>query len=138
MPSLPQPDFRMILIAERDLQVRKLQEFFLGQAGFDVEFADDGEVALERARLNPPALLITEILIPKLDGLALCRRLREDVRTRDVPVLVFSILAAEARAFEAGAAFLRKPLIDSIFVAAVQELAAQQATPSKEPQWATK
>jgi DNA-binding response OmpR family regulator len=129
---------RMILIAERDLNVRKLQEFFLAQAGFAVEFVDDGATALERARVAPPSLLITEILIPKLDGLALVRRLREDVRTCGVPVLVFTILAAEARALEAGAAFLRKPLVDSTFVAAVQELAAQQDTPSKEPQWATK
>jgi CheY-like chemotaxis protein len=134
----PHPGNRQILIAERDLQVRKLQEFFLGQAGFEVEFADDGEAALERARVALPALLVTEILIPKLDGLALCRRLRDDERTRDIPVLIFTILAAEARAQEAGAAFLRKPLIDPIFVAAVQELVAQQTTPSKESQWATK
>jgi CheY-like chemotaxis protein len=127
-----------ILIAERDLQVRKLQEFFLGRAGFSIEFVDDGESALERALSAPPVLLVTEILLPKLDGLALCRRLREDVRTHDVPVLVFTILAAQARALEAGAAFLRKPLVDSIFVAAVQQLTAQQTTHSEERQWATK
>jgi CheY-like chemotaxis protein len=118
-----------ILIAERDQQVRKLQQHFLTQAGFVVEFADDGESALELARLNLPALVVTEILIPKLDGLALCRCLREDPLTRDVPVLVFSILAAQVRASEAGASsFLRKPLIDSIFVAAVQDLIAARPT----------
>ena len=135
----PHPGTRVILIAERDQQVRKLQHHFLGQAGFVVEFADDGEAALERARLAPPALVVTEILIPKLDGLALCRRLRDDPLTRGVPVLVFSILAAEVRAREAGAsAFLRKPLVDSVFVAAVQELAAAQPTRSQEEQWATR
>lgn len=134
----PQPDRQMILIAERDLQVRKLQEHFLVRSGFEVEFADDGESALERAWVAPPAVVVTEILLPKLDGLALCRRLRQDARTQAVPVLVFSILAAEARALEAGAAFLRKPLVDSTFVAAVQELAAQQTTTAKERQWATK
>src|SRR5687768_13827788 len=123
------PGSRVILIAERDHQVRKLQQFFLEQAGFDVEFADDGETALGRARVSPPALVVTEILIPKLDGLSLCRRLREDSLTRDIPVLVFSILAAEVRAREAGAAmFLRKPLVDSIFVAAIQELVAAPTT----------
>jgi CheY-like chemotaxis protein len=118
-----------ILIAERDQQVRKLQQHFLTEAGFVVEFADDGRSALELARLNLPALVVTEILIPKLDGLALCRCLREDPLTRDVPVLVFSILAAQVRASEAGASsFLRKPLIDSIFVAAVQDLIAARPT----------
>lgn len=133
------PDTRVILIAERDQQVRRLQEHFLTRAGFAVEFADDGAAALERARLGPPALIITEILLPRLDGLALCRRLREDPLTREIPVLVFSILAADTRASEAGAsAFLRKPLVDSTFLAAIRPLVAAPSTEAeKEPQWAT-
>lgn len=130
------PDTCMLLIAERDQNVRELQQHFLGEAGFAVEFVDDGQSALERAQVTRPALIVTEILLPKLDGLALCRRLREDPRTRDIPVIVFSILAASARASEAGAtAFLRKPLVESIFVAAVQELIAAQPTGLKEEQW---
>jgi two-component system response regulator MprA len=125
----------VVLIAERDQTVRELQQFFLDRAGFSVEFADDGEAALERARLSPPALVVTEILIPKVDGLALCRRLREDPATRGVPVIVFSILSAAARAAEAGAsAFLRKPLVESVFVAAVRDLAAPQPTADMEEQ----
>jgi CheY-like chemotaxis protein len=123
------PDTGLVLIAERDLQVRRLQQHFLTDSGYAVAFADDGESALERARAELPALVVTEILIPKLDGLALCRRLREDPLTRDVPVLVFSILSAQVRASEAGAdAFLRKPLVDSTFLAAVQELIAAANT----------
>ncbi|HEX5872679.1 MAG TPA: response regulator [Longimicrobium sp.] len=123
----------MILIAERDQTVRELQRFFLEKAGFAVDFADDGEAALERARTAPPALLVTEILIPKLDGLALCRRLREEPATAGVPVIVFSILSAAARAAEAGAsAFLRKPLVESVFVAAVKDLVAPPPTEVKE------
>jgi CheY-like chemotaxis protein len=129
------PDERVILIAERDQNVRELQQFFLQKAGFAVEFADDGQAALERARSNPPALVVTEILIPRVDGLALCRRLREDPRTAAVPVIVFSILSAAARAAEAGAsAFLRKPLVESIFVAAVNDLVAPQPTEALEEQ----
>lgn len=138
MPSQdPQP--RTILIAERDQSVRTLQLLFLGRAGFAVEFADDGQAALERALATPPALVVTEILIPRLDGLVLCRRLREEPRTRDVPIIVFSILAAAQRASEAGAtAFLRKPLVDSIFVAAVQDLIAAQPTAAREEQWVSR
>jgi CheY-like chemotaxis protein len=128
----------VILIAEGDQTVRELQGFFLERAGFAVEFADDGEAALERARAARPALVVTEILIPRLDGLALCRRLREDPLTRDVPVIVFSILSAAARAGEAGAdAFLRKPLVESVFVGAVQALAAPAPTEAMETQWTT-
>ena len=130
---------RVVLIAERDQNVRELQSYFLGREGFAVEFADDGEAALERARLLRPSLVVTEILIPKLDGLALCRRLRAEPLTRDIPVIVFSILAAAGRAGEAGAAaFLRKPLVESIFVAAVQELVAAHPTDAMEEQWASR
>ncbi len=131
----PHPEKPMILIAERDQNVRELQQFFLDGAGYAVEFADDGEAALERARTAPPALLVTGILIPRLDGLALCRRLREDPATAAVPVIVFSILSAAARAAEAGAsAFLRKPLVETIFVAAVKDLVAPQPTADMEEQ----
>jgi CheY-like chemotaxis protein len=129
---------RLILIAERDRNVRELQEHFLGRAGFAVEFADDGQAALERAREARPALVVTEILIPGIDGLALCRRLGEDPLTRDIPVMVFSILAAAGRADEAGArAFLRKPLVESVFVAAVRELVAAQSSDAREEQCRT-
>jgi CheY-like chemotaxis protein len=131
----PHPERPVILIAERDQNVRELQQFFLDGAGYAVEFADDGEAALERARSAPPALLVTEILIPRLDGLALCRRLREDPVTAAVPVIVFSILSAAARAAEAGAsAFLRKPLVQSVFVAAVNDLVAVQPNETMEEQ----
>ena len=131
----PGPGPRVVLIAERDQTVRELQQFFLDQAGFAVEFADDGEAALERARRDPPALVVTEILIPRVDGLALCRQLREDPRTCGVPVIVFSILSAAARAAEAGAsAFLRKPLVESAFVGAVRNLAAPRPTEQMEEQ----
>jgi two-component system alkaline phosphatase synthesis response regulator PhoP len=118
---------RLVLIAERDKHVRELESYFLVGAGFAVEFADDGQAALAQARLVGPALVITEILLPKIDGLTLCRHLREDPSTRDVPVIVFSILAAGARAREAGAsAFLRKPFIESQFLATVDEVIAAQ------------
>lgn len=110
----------LILIAERDRNVRALQSFFLEKAGYAVEFVDDGQCALDCVRRSAPALLITEILIPKIDGLTLCRLVRNDATIGGVPVIVFSILAAAARATDAGAsAFLRKPLVESTFLAAI-------------------
>jgi CheY-like chemotaxis protein len=123
----------LVLIAERDPNVRELQEHFLTRAGFTVEFASDGQSALVRAAEVCPAVIVTEILIPRLDGLALCRRLGEDPATRGIPVVVFSILAAAARAEEAGAsAFLRKPLVETSFVGTIRDLIAPQSTGIKE------
>jgi CheY-like chemotaxis protein len=111
----------VILIVERDRTVRELQSYFLNRAGYAVDFVDDGQLALDRVRLEPPALLVTEILIPKIDGLTLCRLVRNDPATDHVPVVVFSILAAAARATDAGAAvFLRKPLVESTFLTAIK------------------
>jgi CheY-like chemotaxis protein len=122
MPT-DEPTCRRILIAERDRNVRDLQSCALEAAGFAPTFVDDGEAALAWATSHATALIVTEILIPKLDGLTLCRRLHAQPATRGVPVLVFSILAAAARAEEAGAsAFLRKPFIESTFIATVSML----------------
>lgn len=103
--------------------MRELESYFLDQAGFVVSFSEDGESAFELACAVQPAIIITEILVPKLDGLALCRQLKASPVTKDIPVVVFSLLAAEARALEAGAeAFVKKPLAEHRLVHVVQHL----------------
>ena len=113
----------LVLVVERDPHVRELEAHFLKQAGFEVAFATDGHEALAQARAQLPHVLITEVLVPKLDGLALCRQLKQDERTRGIRVLVFSILAASSRALEAGAdAFLKKPLAEQRLITTVKSL----------------
>ena len=113
----------LIMVVERDPHIRELEAHFLGRAGYTVVFADHGENALVQAQTAVPDIVITEILVPRLDGLALCRQLKADPRTRDVSVLVFSILAAAGRAREAGAdAFLLKPLAEHALVETVVRL----------------
>jgi DNA-binding response OmpR family regulator len=102
-----------VLVVERDPHMRNLEAHFLGAAGYAVEFADDGQAGLLQARASLPDIVITEILLPKLDGLALCRQLKADAATRGIVVVIFSILASAVRAKEAGAdAFLMKPLAE--------------------------
>jgi CheY-like chemotaxis protein len=135
---MKRPETPLILIAERDHTVRELQRYFLERAGFGVEFAEDGQAAFDYARLTVPALIVTEILILKIDGLTLCRRLRDEPATSEIPVVVFSILAAAGRAAEAGAkAFLRKPLIEATFVATVEQVIAAQSSVPREQEWAS-
>ncbi len=107
--------------------MRQLAKHFLAEEGHEVETAIDGLEAIAKVRLRRPDLLITEILVPKLDGLALCRQLKADPETRSIHVLVLSILAAGARSKEAGAdSFMLKPLAQDRLVAMVQELATQR------------
>ena len=115
----------IILVVERDPHVRELEAYFLNEAGYAVEFTADGMAALERAQKLRPDIVITEVLVPKLDGLALCRRLKEDPETKGILVLIFSILAAGTRAREAGAdAFLMKPLAERRLIDTVRQLMA--------------
>src|ERR1044072_3812456 len=101
----------LILVVERNPIVQRLEKYFLEQAGYTVEFAADGESALEKARELLPGILVTEILVPKLDGLSLCHALKSDESTRDIRVLAVSHLHPGHGAREAGAdAFLVKPL----------------------------
>ena len=126
----------IILVVERDPHIRALEAFFLNEAGFGVEFAADGVAALELARAMKPDIIITEVLVPKLDGLALCRAVRKEPELKDTVVLVFSILAAATRAREAGAdAFLMKPLAEHRLVQTVRELLAKRrvGSPAAEP-----
>ncbi len=118
----------LILVVERDPHVRELEAHFLHEAGYAVEFAADGHAALERARELCPDVVITEVLVSKLDGLALCRALKGDPATRSIGIVVFSILAAGRRAEEAGAdAFLRKPLAEHRLLGAVTDLLRRRA-----------
>ena len=113
----------LILVVERNPMVQRLEQFFLEQAGYTVEFTSDGLSALARAQELQPAILVTEILVPKLDGLTLCQRIKSEPATRDMLVMIFSHLHAADRAYEAGAdAFLEKPLNEALLIETLHRL----------------
>ena len=113
----------LILVVERNPAVQRLERYFLEQAGFAVEFANDGATALQRAQQLKPELLVAEILVPVLDGLSLCRAIKSDPETAHILVLIFSHLHAEDRAIDAGAdAFLLKPLNEELLIHTVEKL----------------
>lgn len=80
---------------------------------WEVETAADGMQALEAAQRNPPDLILTDVMMPNLDGFGLLRGLRADKRTRDIPVIMLSARAGEearVEGLEAGADdYLVKP-----------------------------
>lgn len=89
----------------------------------DVTLLERGEVTIRRARERPPHLVVTEMALPDMTGIGLCRGLREDPRTAHVPVIVVSAQASELDrvvAFEAGADdFLPAPFSDRELAARV-------------------
>jgi len=127
-PVSRKPEQRaLILVVERNPIVQRLERFFLEQAGFVVEFTEDGVAALARAQELRPRIVVTEILVPKLDGLSLCRTLKSNAETKDILVMIFSHLQADDRAREAGAdAFLLKPLDEELLITTLEKLLAMQ------------
>ncbi len=90
---------------------------------YRVQLAASGAKALELARRNPPDLVILDVMMPDLDGYEVCRRLKADALTRNVPVLFLTALSQpedESRGFEAGGAdFIQKPFTPATVLARV-------------------
>jgi CheY-like chemotaxis protein len=80
----------VILIVEDDPETRRFYQAVFEPHGFRVEQAHNGLQALEKASGTPPDLILTDIAVPGIDGIELCRRLRADDRTRSIPVLAIT------------------------------------------------
>ena len=101
----------MIMVAERDPITADLERFFLESAGYDVRVVLDGRTAVQEAETVQPDLIVVDVILPGVNGLQVCRGLKSNPATSDIPVVVFSVLDVRERALEAGAdAFLLKPL----------------------------
>jgi signal transduction histidine kinase/DNA-binding response OmpR family regulator len=110
-PLLEEIGRPVILLVEDDPKTRELLRFSLSRVGFRMAEALDGEEAVMQARSLQPALIILDILLPKKDGWEVLRELKEDAVTRDIPVVIVSIVDEPERGFSLGAAdYLLKPL----------------------------
>lgn len=102
-----------VLVVEDSAVIQRLIGVCLRPAGVEVDTRDDGPTGLEAALTDPPDLLILDVGLPRMDGWEVLERIRGDVRTRDLKVLILTAHAQEEtreRADRGGAdAFLTKP-----------------------------
>ncbi len=102
-----------ILVADDDPWILKMVTTVLEQRGYAVQTAEDGEAAYEMATAQPPDLLITDVMMPKVDGWTLVRALRSKPEFSFVPVIFLTALASDddrIRGFRLGADdYLPKP-----------------------------
>lgn len=92
-------DAPLILLVEDTADSRLVVTDFLEFRGYRVVTAEDGLEAVEKTRELRPDVVLMDLSLPKLDGLEATRRLKQDERTRDIPVLALTAHAlAEARA----------------------------------------
>ena len=95
-----------VLVADDDAWILRMVATVLEKRGYSVETAVDGEDALARALARPPDLLITDVMMPKMDGWALVRQLRSHAELAMLPVIFLTALSSEddrIRGFRLGA-----------------------------------
>ena len=92
----PQP---RVLIADDNADMRDYVSRLLAHH-YNVEAVADGQIALERIRTDPPDLVLTDVMMPRLDGFGLLRNLRADPATQTIPVIVLSARAGEEASVE--------------------------------------
>lgn len=122
-----------ILVADDDPNVREVIRFALSKAGYAVVLADNGAVALSQFAREQPALLVLDILMPEMDGLEVCRRLRAEPRSAATPILFVSSRDDEVDKIigleMGGDDYLAKPFSPRELVARVKAILRRSSAP---------
>lgn len=120
---------KKVLIAEDEPHIVESLTFLLSREGFDVSSAGDGETAFLCLEENPPDLMILDVMLPRMNGFEVLRRVRADPRLRALPVIMLTAKGQHQdrqRADEIGAdAFITKPFSNREVVDRVRALVAK-------------
>jgi chemotaxis protein histidine kinase CheA/ActR/RegA family two-component response regulator len=121
-----------VLVVDDALSVRRSMEQLLQDAGYEVISAADGFLALEALRSQTPAIVLTDLEMPNLNGLELTKRLRELPQFMGTPVVMITSRASDKHrdlAVEAGVdLYLTKPYTDAVLIEHVKRLTSQDAS----------
>jgi CheY-like chemotaxis protein len=111
-PSTDRP--ARLLIADDNQQNRELLEAYLGDGGYEIAMACDGQQTLDMVQSFGPDLVLLDIMMPRLSGYEVCQQLKDADATQDIPILMVTALNEMGdieRAVEAGCDdFLTKPV----------------------------
>ncbi len=111
VPSPLTPSTAMVLVIDDDPDAVNLLRLYLEEEGYSVTGAYDGETALQLAVELQPAVILLDILMPKLNGFTVLERLKANTATQDIPVIIVSILTNQEKGLSLGAMdYLTKPI----------------------------
>lgn len=122
-----------VLVVEDDASLRRLLEIRLGADGYDTRSAGDGAEALDVLSGWLPRVIVTDVMMPRLSGLSLCRAVRADERTAAIPVILLT-----ARYFDSdmqdvvdlgGVTFMSKPFDHAALTSALRAALAEAPAP---------
>jgi two-component system alkaline phosphatase synthesis response regulator PhoP len=119
-------DDATILLVDDEDDILDLLAYNFAREGFDVARARDGVEALEKAHALHPDLIILDVMMPEMDGLEVCRRLRQDAHLRTTPILMLTAKTDEddqVRGLDVGAdIYLGKPVSVPVIISQTQAL----------------
>jgi DNA-binding response OmpR family regulator len=117
---------KKILVVEDEESLLKLQSILLTIRGYTVEGAMDGQAALEAVETMNPDLILLDIMLPKIDGLEICRQVKANEATRHIPVVMLTAKkypADRVMGEQAGAdAYITKPYKSAMVIKTIQRL----------------
>lgn len=129
--ALPKPASPSVLVVDDDPSARELLTRHLEREGFSVSTADSGAAALEQIKTTKPLAILLDVMMPGMDGWHVLRTIRDNPDTKDIPVIMQTVLNEKNFAYTLGASgYLKKPVRRNDLVDALQLLAI--ATPSRE------
>jgi DNA-binding response OmpR family regulator len=110
---MSEPERKLVVIADDDPDIVDLVAFRLDEAGFDVLEAHDGQEAFDLTIEHIPDLCVLDVMMPRIDGYEVTRRLRENRSTKSIPIILLTARVQDAdieHGFEVGATdYVRKP-----------------------------
>ena len=125
---------RIMVVEDSPTQAIRLQHI-LETRGFEVDVAFNGKAALERLEHDYPTIVISDVLMPEMDGYELCRRIKADDRLRNIPVILLTSLSDPEdiiRGLEVGADnFITKPYQEKLLVSRIQYIIINREIRSK-------
>jgi signal transduction histidine kinase/DNA-binding response OmpR family regulator len=129
--AMTKPATPSVLVVDDDPSARELLTRHLEREGFSVTTADSGTAALEQIKTNKPLAILLDVMMPGMDGWHVLRAIHDNPDTKDIPVIMQTVLNEKNFAYTLGASgYLKKPVRRNDLADALQSLAI--ATPSHE------
>ncbi|TVQ23845.1 MAG: DNA-binding response regulator [Spirochaetaceae bacterium] len=130
-------DTQHILVVDDETDILELIAYNLRREKFDVSTVETGEDAIRFIAETPPALVVLDLMLPGLDGLSVCRKLKQEKRSADIPILMLTAKSEDAdvvKGLELGADdYLTKPFSPRVLVARIRAILRRRSETGAQP-----
>ncbi len=114
-----------VLIADDEQDIKDIIQMYLESQGYEIETAYDGLDAVDRVQSWNPDVVLLDIMMPLMDGISVCRKIKSDPATKDIAVIMISAASKrekEGEAYQAGAdAYVLKPFEPADLVKKIEQ-----------------